>query len=131
MQDLLFESKDLTGKNLFDDYLTDFSKFNIRKKENGMNFFDYKIEEKRNVNVKFTIDVRASKNELCSSIFNSDVENKLFEHLNSVKTLKCNFSAMILQGSSENKTECAILMKAYLAKRRENFDDLVLMNFNF
>ena len=134
MQDMLFECKDLIGKNLFNDYMTEFSKFNIRKKENGMNFFDYKIEEKRNVNLKFTIDTRASRSDDSNSVSNllypSEMENKLFEHLNSVKTLKCNFSAAILQGQSENKTECAILMKAYLAQNRENFDDLVLINFN-
>jgi hypothetical protein len=127
MQDVLFESKDMVGKNLFNDYLTDFSKFLIRKSSNGLNFFDYKVPEKRNINLKFTIDVRTTKNE-STNLRNEDLEEKLFEHLNSVKTLTCNFSVIILQGVSDDKAQCVILMMACVSKIRENFDDIVLIS---
>jgi hypothetical protein len=127
MQDILFESKDMVGKNLFNDFLTDFSKFLIRKSSNGLNFFDYKIPEKRNINLKFTIDVRASKND-SAYLNNEELDVKLFEHLNSVKTLTCNFSVVILQGVSDDRAQCVISMMAFISKIRENFDDIILIN---
>ncbi len=119
----LFECKEIVGKSLFTDFITEFSKFNIRKTL-GENFYDFKVDDKRLVNVKFTIKTKRNDSD-CKDALN--LENKVFDHMNSVKTLKCCFSTIILQ-EQDDQFRCVILMKAYLARIRENFDDLVMMN---
>lgn len=116
----LFEETDMRKKNFFD-YLTDFSKFLLKTKNEKENFYNFADPERRVVDFKCTIYVK--------DIEEKDkfiIKNKLFNHLNNSKTLICNVSTGILIDSINKKQKDYIItLRANLAPTRENFDDFI------
>jgi len=139
----LFNSNTLKSKNFFQ-ILTNFSRFNIRKKF-GENFYDFKKTNCRIREFVFTIDLNLAKSEDFSdkiekiNIPKEDIKDKIFDYWNKCKTLTGRISTVLLPFFTEqirnfgdirdihDQTQpiAGILLETKLSKYRENFDDLV------
>ncbi len=130
-----FNSNKLKSKNFFQ-ILTNFSRFNIRKKF-GENFYDFKKSNCRIREFVFTIDLNLAKSEDDSSdtktrsnVTNEEINHKIFDNWNKSKTLTGRISTVLLPIVSEQIGDhmqpiAGILLETKLSKYRENFDDLV------
>ncbi len=119
MEEYIFERNELIGKNIFE-FMTDFSKFLLKNKK--INFYDFMHKETRIVDIKYTINVNQKE----KNTNYTKVQEKLFNYLNSAKTLISNVSAGYLKDySDKNNIECVIILKTNLAPTRENFDDFI------
>jgi hypothetical protein len=125
-KDSLFERSNIEGENLFS-MMTEFSKFIIRK-EQGENFYDFKNVNKRNIVLKYTINVNNGESQVnyfTPNCVEEIIKTKCINYCNSVKTLTSRVSTILLQGNKpENKPIACILLETKLAKVRQNFDDI-------
>ncbi len=114
-KEVLFETQNIDKINLFQ-IMTDFSQYILKKKYQDK-FFDFKDEKSRIRIFTYTI-FQDSINE--KEIVKEKCLKKLFELLNSCKTLVSRASSVLLQNFSE--PNACILLETKFSPYRQNFD---------
>ena len=114
-KEVLFETQNIDKINLFQ-IMTDFSQYILKKKYQDK-FFDFKDEKSRIRIFTYTI-FQDSINE--KEIVKEKCLKKLFELLNSTKTLVSRASSVLLQNFGESNA--CILLETKFSPYRQNFD---------